>query len=156
VPRQRPSPGKQERTVRVTNPASLLAIIPHLLTFEPAKSLVLIGAAPPRAQVRVTLRYDLPDPPDPDTAMEIARHAMGVLRAQRIETAVAVGYGPGPLVTPVADALRERAKDPVQTTARSTVRLWTTRARPVNERDVDAIARPRMGKRTLRPGSPRQ
>ena len=111
VPRQRPSSGKQERTVRVTSPASLLAIVPHLLTFEPAKSLVLIGTAPPRAQIRVTLRYDLPDPPDPDTAMEIARHATGVLRAQRIETAVAAGYGPGPLVTPVADALRERATE---------------------------------------------
>ena len=96
-------------TVRVTSPASLLALVPNLLTFQPARSLVVIGTAPPRGQVRLTLRYDLPDPPDPDVAREIARHATGVLGAQRIETAVAVGYGPGPLVTPVADALRERA-----------------------------------------------
>jgi hypothetical protein len=103
-----PSP-ETPRTVRVTSPASLLAIVPHLLTFQPARSLVLIGTAPPRARVRLTLRYDLPDPPDPDVAAEIARHATSVLSAQGIETAAAVGYGPGSLVTPVADALRERA-----------------------------------------------
>jgi Domain of unknown function (DUF4192) len=97
--------------VRVTSPASLLAVVPHLLGFQPASSLVLIGTTPPRAQVRVTLRYDLPDPPDAEIAMEIAGHAAAVLHAQRIETAAAVGYGPGALVTPVADALRERAAE---------------------------------------------
>lgn len=107
-----PAPkGPATRTVRVTSPASLLAVVPHLLSFQPASSLVLIGTVPPRAQVRVTLRYDLPDPPDPDIAMEIAWHATGVLAAQRIETAAAVGYGPGALVTPVVGALRERAAE---------------------------------------------
>jgi len=106
----RSSSAKRERAaVRITSPASLLAVVPHLLTFQPANSLVVIGTAPPRAQVRVTLRYDLPDPPDPEIATEIARHAVGVLNAQAIETAAGVGYGPGRLVTPVADALRERA-----------------------------------------------
>lgn len=97
--------------MRVTGPASLLTIVPHLLTFQPARSLVVIGTVPPRAQVRVTLRYDLPDPPDPGIAMEIARHATEVLSAQRIDAAAAVGYGPGSLVTPVADALRECAAE---------------------------------------------
>ena len=97
-------------SVRATSPRELLALVPHLLGFQPAKSLVVIGTTPPRGQVRLTLRYDLPDPPDRDTAAEIARHATGVLAAQRIETAAAVGYGPGPLVTPVADALRNRAE----------------------------------------------
>ena len=97
------------RSVRATSPRELLALVPHLLGFQPARSLVLIGTAPPRGQVRLTLRYDLPDPPDHDLAREIAGHATGVLSAQHIETAVAVGYGPGPLVTPAADALRERA-----------------------------------------------
>ncbi|MBO0822045.1 MAG: DUF4192 domain-containing protein, partial [Nocardiopsaceae bacterium] len=83
--------------------------MPRLLTFQPARSLVLIGTAPPGGQVRLTLRYDLPDPPDPETAGEIARHATSVLAAQDIAAAAGVGYGPGPLVTPVADALRERA-----------------------------------------------
>lgn len=103
------SANRKRAAVSITSPASLLAIVPHLLTFQPANSLVVIGTAPPRAQVRVTLRYDLPDPADSDIATEIARHAVGVLDAQRIETAAGIGYGPGQLVTPVADALRERA-----------------------------------------------
>ena len=105
------SPERQEPVVRVTDPVSLLAVVPHLLTFQPSDSLVVIGTAPPRGQVRLTLRYDLPDPAGPDIAAEIARHAAGVLGAQGIETAAAVGYGPGPRVTPVADALRECAAE---------------------------------------------
>jgi hypothetical protein len=80
-----------------------------LLGFEPSSSMVVIGTEPPRAQVRLTLRYDLPNPPDARLADELARHAMSVLSAQRIEAAVAVGYGPGHLVSPIADALREHA-----------------------------------------------
>jgi len=55
------------------------------------------------------MRYDLPDPPNPRLAAELALHAAGVLTAQRIGSAVAVGYGPADRVTPVADALRELA-----------------------------------------------
>jgi hypothetical protein len=40
-------------------------------------------------------------------AAAIAAHAASVLAAQDINCAVAVGYGPAHLVTPVADALRE-------------------------------------------------
>lgn len=87
----------------------MLAIVPMLLEFEPSSSMVVIGVEPPRAQVRLTLRYDLPSPPDAELAAAVARHAVGVLAAQRIDTAVAVGYGPEHLVSPVADALREHA-----------------------------------------------
>jgi Domain of unknown function (DUF4192) len=80
-----------------------------LLEFEPSSSMVVIGVEPPRAQVRLTLRYDLPSPPDAELAAAVARHAVGVLAAQRIDTAVAVGYGPEHLVSPVARALREHA-----------------------------------------------
>ena len=38
-----------------------------------------------------------------------AGHAIDVLASQRVETAVAVGYGSGPLVSPVAEALCTRA-----------------------------------------------
>ena len=78
--------------------------MPHLLGFVPDMSLVVIGTAPPRDRIRVTLRYDLPDPPDADLAADIAAHAAGVLGAQRLPAAVAVGYGPEALVTPVAGA----------------------------------------------------
>ncbi len=70
---------------------------------------MVIGLAPPRARIKVGFRYDLPDPPDAAAAAEIARHAMAILARQRITMAVGVGYGPGSLVTPVADALRAAA-----------------------------------------------
>ena len=62
----------------------------------------MIGVAPPRDRIRVTLRYDLPDPPEAELVAEIAAHAVGVLRSQQLTAAVAVGYGPETLVTPVA------------------------------------------------------
>ena len=95
---------------RVDSPAALLAVIPHLLGFVPAASIVVIGLTPPRDRVRVTLRYDLPDPPDADLVADIAGHAVGVISSQQLTAAIAVGYGPGPLVTPVADAVRDAAQ----------------------------------------------
>jgi hypothetical protein len=86
-------------TVRAGSPAALLAIVPHLLGFVPEASLVVIGTAPPRDRVKVTLRYDLPDPPDTALASDIAAHAAGVIGSQQMTTAVAVGYGHEPLVT---------------------------------------------------------
>ena len=54
--------------------------------------------------MRVTFRYDLPDPPDPAEAAAIVEHAIGVLSRQQVTLAVVIGYGPGPLVTPLASA----------------------------------------------------
>ena len=101
--------GGVTRVVRITSPESLVRFVPRLLGFQPSNSMVLMGTEPPRARVRLTLRYDLPDPADPDLPREIARHAVAVLGAQCIRTAVGVGYGPSALVTPVADAIREVA-----------------------------------------------
>ena len=96
--------------VRVDSPAALLAVIPHLLGFVPEASIVVIGLTPPRNRVRVTLRYDLPDPPDADLVADIAGHAVGVISSQQLTAAIAVGYGPEPLVTPVVDAVRDAAQ----------------------------------------------
>ena len=96
--------------VRVDSPAALLAVIPHLLGFMPEASVVVIGLTPPRDRIRVTLRYDLPDPTDADLVTDIAGHAVGVISSQRLTAAIAVGYGPEPLVTPVADAVRDAAQ----------------------------------------------
>jgi hypothetical protein len=101
-------PDPRER-VLIDSPIALLAAVPVLLGFEPANSMVVIGTEAPRAEVRVTMRYDLPDPPNPRLAAELALHAAGVLAAQRIRSAVAVGYGAADRVTPVAGALRELA-----------------------------------------------
>jgi Domain of unknown function (DUF4192) len=96
--------------VRAGSPTALLAVIPHLLGFMPAASVVVIGLTPPRDRVRVTLRYDLPDPPAADLAAGIAAHAAGVISAQQLPAAIAVGYGPEPLVRPAADAARDAAQ----------------------------------------------
>lgn len=103
----RPGPGGQQRIVRVGSPASLLALVPQLMGFEPRMSIVLIGVKPPRGQVQLTLRFDLP--PDARGADEIARRLLAIMVAQGIRAGLAVGYGPGRLVTPVADALREHS-----------------------------------------------
>src|SRR5712691_1268169 len=88
--------------VRAGSPAALLTLVPHLLGFVPEASLVVIGVARPRDRIRVTLRYDLPEPAEPDL--------VAVLRTQRLTAAVAVAYGPETLVTPLADELRDAAR----------------------------------------------
>ena len=70
---------------------------------------MVVGVGRPVGRVQVAFRYDLPDPPGTGTAAEIAAHVTGVLARQHVSIAVIVGYGPGPLVTPVADATRQAA-----------------------------------------------
>jgi uncharacterized protein DUF4192 len=90
--------------VRITSVGGLLATVPHLLGFTPESSLVIVGAT--RAdRVQAAFRYDLPDPPDTAAASDIAAHAASVLARHQLTVAVAVGYGPGRLVTPLVDAL---------------------------------------------------
>ena len=96
--------------VRAGSPESLLAIVPGLLGFVPQASLVVIGTEAPHDRIKVTLRYDLPDPPGAGVSADIAAHAVGVIGSQRLATLVAVGYGPGSLVDPVAGALGAAAR----------------------------------------------
>jgi hypothetical protein len=91
--------------VRAGSPEAVLAIVPHLLGFAPETSMVIIGTEAQRGAVRVTLRYDLPEPPDQDLAADIAEHAAAVLEAQCLTVAIAVGYGPDELVRPIAMAV---------------------------------------------------
>ena len=91
--------------IRARSPEELLAIVPHLLGFVPRASLVVIGTEPPNHLIKVTLRYDLPDPPGAGVAADIAAHAVGVIKSQRLTELVAVGYGPPMLVDLVAGAL---------------------------------------------------
>ena len=101
-----PTPGRPP--LRLGSLDAVLAVIPHFLGFAPDNSLVVLGVGP-QGRVTVAFRYDLPDPPDPGTAAAIADHAAGVLAQHHLGTMVAVGYGPGRLVTPLADALRVAA-----------------------------------------------
>ena len=103
-------PDQPTLVVRAGSPTALLTLVPHLLGFLPEASLVVIGVAPPRDRIRVTLRYDLPDPSQPGLVADLAAHAVGVLRAQRLTAAVAIAYGPESLVTPIADDVRDAAR----------------------------------------------
>ncbi len=95
--------------VRAGSPAALLTLVPHLLGFVPEVSLVVLGVEPPRHRIRITLRYDLPDPPEAGLVADVAAHAVAVLSKQRLTAAVVIGYGPEALVTPVARELRDAA-----------------------------------------------
>ena len=87
----------------------MLAVVPHLFGFTPDSSLVVISTDPQGRRITSSLRYDLPDPPDRGLSADIAGHALMVLTRGHAGTAVVIGYGPGALVTPVADAIREAA-----------------------------------------------
>jgi hypothetical protein len=106
---QNPQGPQATVVVPARSPKELLAVVPHLLGFMPGASVVVMGLAPPRDRVRVTLRYDLPDPPDADLIGDLAAHAVGVLGSQRLAAAIAIGYGPEALVIPVAGALLDAA-----------------------------------------------
>jgi hypothetical protein len=105
------SPAVPSARLRADSPDALLAVVPHLLGFQPEFSLVIIGIEQPGGKVKVTLRYDLPDPADASQAEDIGQHAAAVLQSQRIPAAVVVGYGPDHLVRPVIVAFGEAALD---------------------------------------------
>jgi hypothetical protein len=96
--------------IRAGSPAALLAMVPHLLGFTPESSIVIVGLDEASGAVKVTLRYDLPDPADAPLTADITGHATAVLVSQQLTATVAVGYGSGALVTPVADALRAECR----------------------------------------------
>jgi Domain of unknown function (DUF4192) len=95
--------------VRADSPAAVLRLVPHLIGFVPEASLVVIGVAPPRDRIRVTFRYDLPDPPEAALVADIVAHAVAVLSKQQLKAVVAVGYGPEALVAPFVGELRDAA-----------------------------------------------
>ena len=95
--------------VRINSAAGLLAVIPHLLGFTPERQPRRGRRHRRRAESRSRSATTCPTRPDADTAAEIAGHALGVLAQQHLPVAVVVGYGPGRLVTPLADAFRAAA-----------------------------------------------
>lgn len=65
----------------------------------------MLGVGGPHSRIRLAFRYDLPDPPEEGLAADIATHATTVLARQQLTLAIAIGYGRGRQVTPVADVL---------------------------------------------------
>ena len=104
-PAEGAQPAEKPR-VRVSSPASLLAVIPPLLGFEPSEpSLVVIGTEPSSAEVRITIRFDIPEA---RLAATVAGDAIRCLAGNCITTAAVVGYGPACLVDPVAGEVLRR------------------------------------------------
>jgi hypothetical protein len=92
--------------LRVSSPSTLLAAVPPLLGFKPSEStLVVVGAEPPRGEVRMTLRFDIPDA---RYAGSIVDSAIIYLATNGITTAAVVGYGSDSLVDPVAGEFLRR------------------------------------------------
>jgi hypothetical protein len=106
-----PPDTRTPQRVRIGSPLTLLAVVPGLLGFEPADSIVVIGTGQPGAEVQLTLRYDLPGPAVPRGAAAIADGVANIFTVQHITTAAAVAYGPDSAVAPVAEALRARAAE---------------------------------------------
>jgi len=103
--------GTSGTRIRAGAPGAVLSVVPLLVGFMPESSLVLIGTEPPEGTVKVTLRYDLPDPPDPDMVADISENALAIFGSQNLSAAIAIGYGPDHLVTPLAAAFRDAMAD---------------------------------------------
>ncbi len=81
--------------------ADLVAVVPYLLGFHPADSVVVLGLRDKKIIFEV--RGDLP--PRAELTDFVGYYAALVAR-QRCARAVLLGYGDGPRVTPVVLALR--------------------------------------------------
>ena len=114
----------------IPGPDGLPAAVPHLLGFHPSRSLVLVGVEPDTLRVRVTLRFDLPDPVvDPIHAADAWTSTFGALhQAGAVRTIVLVYPGPdedpwlapwphalprGALVSAFADELTDAGLRPI-------------------------------------------
>jgi Domain of unknown function (DUF4192) len=96
-------PREPTTRVRVAGTGDLLAVVPRLLGFTPEKSLVVLGLKGDRGRIEMAMRYDLPPAAQP---ADIAEHAAYALTRAEVPRTVAIGYGTGPEVTPVMDAVR--------------------------------------------------
>jgi len=106
-PRRREEPGENDVRcrVKVGSAEGVLAVVPHLLGFHPANSLVVLGISGPHGRIRLAFRYDLPEPPDGSLSADIAAHASAVLDREHLTVAIVIGYGSGQAVTGVADVV---------------------------------------------------
>ena len=85
--------------IRVSNPAELLALVPYLIGFEPASSLVVLALA--GSKIVVTARMDLPTGPATVPQLREALDTLAAtMAADGATDALLVGYGNAAQVTP--------------------------------------------------------
>jgi hypothetical protein len=90
-------------TVRLSQPSDYLAIVPYLLGFHPAMSLVILAFDD---QTLVSgIRHDLPH--TDDEAADIVALSLKILTREEIRQVALIGYGPAIVVTPMLDRMRE-------------------------------------------------
>lgn len=80
-------------TMRVSGPADLLPLVPHVLGFTPESSAVVMSVNA-RGRVGVTARYDLPD--DSQVAMSAAADLLPLLLREGAAGVLMVGYEDAP------------------------------------------------------------
>jgi hypothetical protein len=98
-----------ERSVQVGSPAALLSVVPYLIGFHPADSIVVVAMR--GRKVRFAARHDLParDASAPEAQAE-AGYLAAVVARQDVDRTRIIGYGEPVRVTPavlrLAEALR--------------------------------------------------
>lgn len=79
-------------TLRVSNPADLLALVPYLLGFQPVSSLVVLALD--GSSILLTARLDLPAPTEPAQPLHAALNRLAATMATHGATgAILAGYG---------------------------------------------------------------
>jgi hypothetical protein len=100
------------QTIRVSDPAELLALIPHQLGFQPHESAVAVSLRGPRGQVGMIARVDLDGFADPESGPQLARQMMSHLvsdGAHRVFLALYTDDPRGALSTLTAANIRDAA-----------------------------------------------
>lgn len=95
------SPDSSRQTVRLSGPADFIAVVPYLLGFHPADSLVAMafdGDA-----LKGVIRFDLPD--CSEQAPDAATYCAQLLAQNNARNVFLIGYGSGQQVTPIMDGL---------------------------------------------------
>jgi hypothetical protein len=85
---------------RLKSARDLIAVVPYLLGFHPADSMVAVAMTDRR--VLFVARQDLPPPEAVDDA---ARELVAVVQRHNADRVAVIGYGPEPAVTPAARAV---------------------------------------------------
>ncbi|MBO3103596.1 DUF4192 domain-containing protein [Cellulomonas fengjieae] len=82
----------QTTTLRVSEPREILALVPHRLGFRPRDSAVAVSLRPPRGEVGVVMRVDLPHLADPVDGPLLARTLVAHLGRDAARRGVLVLY----------------------------------------------------------------